>query len=539
VGQIDVGTEVSGYRVIGVLGEGGMGSVFLAEEPAGGERVALKVMPEELAADDAFRRRFLRESGYARSVDHPNVVRVRDAWEFNGELCIAMDYVQGPNLATLLRTEGALEPERAVSLLAQVGEALDSVHAVGVIHRDVKPGNVLIASVAGEERAFVTDFGLSKAPGRDSLALTAAGDYVGTFPYTAPEQILGTGLDGRADQYSLACVLFECLAGEPPFGSEPAADVLTAHVDEPPPGLSERRRDLAPSLDAVVSRALAKDPAHRFASCGDFMAAAGEALVASPPALAPVAGGAPEEDEGPRLRLKVKAGNATGMEIVVSDEFLIGRGVQGPGRLEGDMEISREHARISNAGTVYMVEDLGSTNGTFLNGRQVEKPEALGVGDEIQVGGTTLIVQVSAPSAPPPFADTPAAGSAVSDPGVPEAAEGAPPTETAEPPAEPAAAPEPEPAAAPEPEPAAAPEAEPAAAPEPEPPGGADAEPVRADELEPAAARAPAEAAPAPRVSLRIELDLEAGEARLQLEEGSDTVRLVYEDGAWRIRPGE
>ena len=492
-----------------------MGSVFLAEEPADGERVALKVMPEDLAADDAFRRRFLRESGYARSVDHPNVVRVRDAWEFNGALCIVMDYVQGPNLATLLRAEGTLVPERAVSLLTQVGEALDSVHAVGVIHRDVKPGNVLIASTAGEQRAFVTDFGLSKAPGRDSLALTAAGDYVGTFPYTAPEQILGTGLDGRADQYSLGCVLFECLTGEPPFGSEPAAEVLTAHVDEPPPSLIERRGDLPPSLDPVVSRALAKDPAHRFVGCGDFMAAVSEALVTSPSALAPVAGGAPAEDEGPRLRLKVKAGNATGMEIVVSDEFLIGRGVEGPGRLEGDLEISREHARISNAGTGYMVEDLGSTNGTFLYGRQVEKPEALGVGDEIEVGGTTLIVQVSAPSAAMPLTDTPAAGSAVSDPAAAEAAQDAPPTETAEP------------------------QAEPAADPEPEQPDEAESEPVGADELEPADVRAPAEAAPAPRVSLRIELDLEAGEARLQLEEGSDTVRLVYEDGSWRIRPGD
>ena len=483
------GAELAGYRVSGLIAEGGMGAVHMAENVVSGERVALKVLPAELAADDSYRRRFLREARYAQSAQHPSIVRVRDAGEAGDLLYIAMDYVEGEDLTAILAREAPLEPGRAAAVLSQVADALDAAHAAGVVHRDVKPGNVLVTSAAGPEAALLTDFGLGKSPGRDSRALTAAGDYVGTCAYIAPEQILGTGVDPRTDVYSLACVLFECLSGEPPFGSEPVADVLTAHVDSPPPGLRERRPELPGAIDAVISRALAKDPAARFGSCGELMSAAGQALADSrEEAFAPVAGGAPPESESTPLRLKVKAGNATGMEIVVSDEFTIGRGVEGPGRLEGDIEISREHARISSAAVGYVVEDLGSTNGTFLNGRRVEKPEPLGVGDEVQVGGTTLIVQVSG---------MPSQAAAVAEP-APEP----PPTE-----------------AEAEPEPEPAPEPKPGTEPEPEP--------------------TPAEQAPVPRVSLRIELDLEAAEARLQLEEGSDTVRLVYEDGAWRIRPGD
>jgi hypothetical protein len=489
--SLAAGTELAGYRVLSLIAEGGMGAVHLAEASGSGDRLALKVMPAELGEDPSFRRRFLREARYASAVDHPNVVRVVDSGEADGLLYIAMEYVHGRDLAAILAREGRLEPERATAILAQVGEALDAAHAAGLIHRDVKPGNVLVASAAGDEHALLTDFGLTKSPTRDSVALTEAGQYVGTFAYTAPEQILGGAIDGRADVYSLACVLFECLGGAPPFGSELAAEVLTAHVDSPPPRLRERAPQLPDALDEALSRALAKDPSERFAGCGELMAAARAALQDRDRALAPVGGAAPDPDEPTVLRLKVKAGMAVGQEIVVADEFVIGRGMEGPGRLEGDIEISRRHARIFSSEGVHLVEDLGSTNGTFFNGRRIEKPELLGVGDEVQVGGTTLIVQASGAGPPPEAPPT----------GTVDAVDA---VEAAEAPEAPEALEEPEAPAAPEP-----PEV-----PTPEP-------------------------ASLPRVSLRIELDLEAGEARLQLDEGSDTVRLVFEDGAWRIRAAD
>jgi pSer/pThr/pTyr-binding forkhead associated (FHA) protein len=479
---LPAGTELAGYRVLALIAEGGMGTVHLAERADTGDRVALKVLPAELAENESFRRRFLRESRYAGAVDHPNVVRVVDAGEEGGRLYIAMEHVKGEDLAARLAREGRVEPDQATAILTDVAAALDAAHSAGLIHRDVKPGNVLIASEEGGERALLADFGLSKSPAKDSIALTEAGQYVGTFAYTAPEQILGGDIDGRADVYSLACVLFECLTGAPPFGSELAADVLTAHVDSPPPRLSERAAELPPAVEAAVARALAKDPADRFARCGDLLAAVGAALEASERALAPVAGAAQGADDVGSLRLKVKAGMAVGQEIVVTDEFVIGRSIAGAGRLDGDIEISRRHARIFRADGGFLVEDLGSTNGTLFNGRRIDKPELLGVGDELQMGGTTLIVQASGAGPPPegPPIATPATAEAV---------------------------------------------------------GGV--EEVEA-EVAPAEA-APADSVPAtvPRVSLRLELDLEAGEARLQLDEGSDTVRLVFEDGAWRIRPAE
>jgi hypothetical protein len=539
VAAIGIGSEIGGYRVVSLIGEGGMGSVYLAEGEAG-DRVALKVMPPDLAANESFRRRFLRESRYARSVDHPNVVRIRDAGEAEGALYIVMDYVQGTDLKALLAAEGQLDPKRSLALLAQIGLALDAVHAAGLIHRDVKPGNIIVTGDDEDERAVLTDFGLSRSPARDSIALTAAGEFVGTYFYTAPEQILGADPDHRVDIYSLGCVLFECVAGEPPFRHENSADLLHAHIDDPPPGLSDRVAGVNEAVDVVIARALAKVPKDRFATCTELLASARAAFThnraptpppSSPPmvaAPAPVAGGspaAPPEGHAEKLRLKVTAGNATGTKIEVSDELEIGRHADGVGRLGDDVEISRRHARLARAGSGFVVEDLGSTNGTFLNGRRIEAPELLSVGDEIEVGGTRMIVQVSAttppatPTPPPPGHDTPPSTQAP------------PPTEAMPPPPAPG-------------------ETDAAASPEPTaPPAPADSEPAPAEtdaaSPEPAAGPAPTDAepgeaaAPLPRVSLRIELDLEAGEAHVALDESSDSVRLVFEDGRWRIAPPE
>jgi pSer/pThr/pTyr-binding forkhead associated (FHA) protein len=521
VAAIGIGSEVGGYRLVDLIGEGGMGSVYLAEGGEAGDRVALKVMPPDLAANESFRRRFLRESRYARSVDHPNVVRIRDAGEADGALYIVMDYVQGTDLKALLAAEGALDPKRTLALLAQIALALDAVHGAGLIHRDVKPGNIIVTGTEEDEQAFLTDFGLSRSPARDSIALTAAGEFVGTYFYTAPEQILGADPDHRVDIYSLGCVLFECVAGEPPFRHENSADLLHAHIDDPAPGLCDRVASVNEAVDVVIARALAKVPKDRFATCTELIASARAAFMhnraptppPSPPPVvavpAPVAGGspaAPPEAHAEKLRLKVTAGNATGTKIEVSDELVIGRHAEGVGRLADDVEISRRHARLARAGSGFVVEDLGSTNGTFLNGRRIEAPELLSVGDEIELGGTRMIVQVSAttppatPSPPPPGHDTPP-----STPGL---------------------------------TPPPAPEGEAVAAEDAVEPGPPPTEPLAPEEQPSEPAAPPAEpAGPLPRVALRIELDLEAGEAHVALDDSSDSVRLVFEDGRWRLAP--
>jgi serine/threonine-protein kinase len=241
----------------------------------------VKVLKEDLGRNEQIRRRFVREARYVTSLDHPNIVRVLRAGEQDGVSYIVMQYVRGSDLRTRLANEGVPELAEVIALLTQVAEALDAAHASGVLHRDVKPGNVLIASGEGsdpEGRCYLTDFGLSKDPGRDSGALTASGEFVGSVLYAAPEQMLATELSARADVYSFGCVLYECIVGEPPFGGGQAAAVMQAHLESPPPRPSKQRPGLAFGLDAVVARALAKDPAERYASCGELIGAAREAL---------------------------------------------------------------------------------------------------------------------------------------------------------------------------------------------------------------------------------------------------------------------
>ena len=384
-----MGDQLGGYRLVEVLGVGGMGTVYLANDSGGGDRVALKVLSPDIATNEAFRRRFLREADYARSVEHPNIVRVRDAGESDGLLFIAMDYVDGADLATILRRDGRLDPTRATGILMQVAEALDTIHAAGLIHRDVKPANCLVTGSPPQEHALLTDFGVSRNPLKDSAALTVAGDFVGTHFYTAPEQLFGDP-DPRADVYSLGCVLYECLTGRPPFPFDDVAAVLEAHVDMPPPALTELRPDLPPELGSVISRALSKLPGDRFDTCAGLIAAARATLV----------GGAPTPST--TLTLAIAEGSAVGGEIEVTEEVVIGRAEEGAGALGGDIELSRRHARIFCGVGGFFVEDLGSTNGTLRNRRPVEGPELLQDGDELELGSTRLTVRARpAPPAPP------------------------------------------------------------------------------------------------------------------------------------------
>jgi serine/threonine protein kinase len=264
-----IGSEVFGYRVEALLGRGGMSVVYRAHDLALDRKVALKLLAPELAEDERFRSRFLRESRVAASLDHPNVIPIYEAGEAEGLLCIAMRYVEGTDLKTLLRHNGALAPEQALAYCAQVAAALDTAHAHGLVHRDVKPSNVLIAQGG---HCYLADFGLTHDAG-DRSDLTLTGQVVGSVDYAAPEQIEGKPVDGRADVYSLGCLLYECLTGSVPFPKDSDLAVLWAHVNEPPP-----RLDAHSSLGPVIKRALAKNPGDRYETCGALVDAAHAAL---------------------------------------------------------------------------------------------------------------------------------------------------------------------------------------------------------------------------------------------------------------------
>src|SRR6266540_812244 len=253
-----------------------MSVVYLAHDLRLKRNVALKLLAPELAEDDRFRVRFLRESQLAASLDHPNVVPVYEAGEVDGLLYIAMRYVPGSDLKALLRAEGALGPQRALMLVGQVASALDAAHERGLVHRDVKPSNVLLTGGPGNEHRYLSDFGLSTSTSDRSVA--DPGKIVGTIDYVAPEQIRGLEVDGRADIYALACLLYECLVGEVPFRRASDVAVIYAHLEEPFPKATERAPTLQPALDAVLDRGTAKLPDERWQTCADLVEAARLAL---------------------------------------------------------------------------------------------------------------------------------------------------------------------------------------------------------------------------------------------------------------------
>ena len=264
------------YRIESLVGRGGMGAVYLATDTQLDRRVALKVLSPELSDDDGFRKRFIAESRTAASLDHPNIVPVYEAGEIDGRLFIAMRYIDGHDLSDVLTERGALPIALAVRILAAIAAALDAAHAKGLVHRDVKPGNVLLTGPGESPLVYLTDFGLTKRVGDQSL--TEAGQIVGSIGYLAPEQVEGRPVDQRTDIYSLGCLAFEMLAGTPPFRRDSEMATLMAHVQDPPPSLLALRHELPEALDAAVAQAMAKDPAARFASAGEFAGAVTEAV---------------------------------------------------------------------------------------------------------------------------------------------------------------------------------------------------------------------------------------------------------------------
>jgi serine/threonine protein kinase len=278
---LKVGSRLDSYEVTSLLSAVGVSAIYRARHVVTGGEVALKFLPREIAADDTQRLRFIREARFARALVHPAIVRVRDVGETKQGLYIAMEYVAGRDLGRFLAQHGPLPPPRVVSLLTPVAEGLDAAHAAGIIHRDVKPSNILVASGDthhAEGTCLLTDFGFSLAPSQDIRRLTQAGAFVGSIAYAAPEQVSGETSDHRVDVYALGCVVCECLTGEPPFPRERLADVITAHISEPPPAVSSRLHGLPLALDPVIARALAKDPAARYSTCLKLIEAVAGAL---------------------------------------------------------------------------------------------------------------------------------------------------------------------------------------------------------------------------------------------------------------------
>jgi DNA-binding NarL/FixJ family response regulator len=259
---LSAGATFAGHRIDGVAGRGGMGVVYLATDLTLDRPVALKLIAPELARDPVFRARFVSECKLAAAIDHPHIVPIFHAGEERGALYVTMRYIRGTDLRTLLGKEGRLAPRRAVGIVADVAGALEAAHERGLVHRDVKPANVLLATREGAESAFLTDFGVTKERSVET-GLTKTGFAVGTADYMAPEQARGLEVDGRADIYALGCVLYRALSGSVPYERDSDVDKLWAHIHEPPPSLLDVCPDLPPALAIVLDRALAKSPDDR------------------------------------------------------------------------------------------------------------------------------------------------------------------------------------------------------------------------------------------------------------------------------------
>ena len=306
--EFAIGSQIAGYRLEEQIGRGGMAVVYRAHDPRLDRHVALKILAPGLALDDAFRQRFIRESRAAAAVDHPNIIPVFDAGEAKGVLFIAMRFVHGGDVRRLLDTEGPLPAARSADITSQLASALDAAHARGLVHRDVKPANMLLDATAGgggrQDHVYLSDFGLSKQS-LSQTGLTAQGQFLGTLDYVAPEQVEGRPVDGRADQYALACASFELLSGTLPFKRDGGLAVVWAKLSEDPPLLSPRREDLPAAIDGVMARGMARAPGDRFGNCGEFAAALREVLgFRSPdsgPRSAPPASRPPTEIAMPTL----------------------------------------------------------------------------------------------------------------------------------------------------------------------------------------------------------------------------------------------
>jgi serine/threonine protein kinase len=420
------GSRVAGYVLERLVGVGGMAAVYQARDERLGRVVALKL----LAGDEEVRTRFVREARAVAAVDHPHIIPVYAAGESDGMQFIAMRFVPGETLYGVIRVSGALPPRRAAGFVSPVASALDAAHAAGLVHRDVKPGNILVdARRGGPEHPYLTDFGIARAMLSSAGTLSVAGQFLGTPDYAAPEQINGQPVDGRADQYALACVAFEMLAGTVPFKRELPIAVLYAHLSTAPPLLSAIRPDLSPAVGEVLIRGMAKSPDDRYDSCADFADALRDALGLDPydPSRA---------TPTPTLPITMLETPVTWTAVVTADrdyydhiqavndsdsqsisfpgeiparriplqgaEVRIGRrsasmgikpeiDLMGPPR---DPGVSRQHAKLIPApdGT-WTIVDLGTENGITVNGRDVPARGSvpLNPGDRIHLGAWTKI----------------------------------------------------------------------------------------------------------------------------------------------------
>jgi DNA-binding beta-propeller fold protein YncE/tRNA A-37 threonylcarbamoyl transferase component Bud32 len=275
-GDFGVGSHIAGYRLDEQIGRGGMAVVYRAHDARLDRRVALKILAPELARDEEFRQRFIRESRAAAAVDHPNIIPIYEAGEADGVLFIAMRFVDGRDVQTLINQQAPLPAARACDIVTQVASALDAAHERGLVHRDVKPGNMLRDATSGRvqpDHVYLSDFGLSKQSLGTSAALTAQGQFLGTLNYVAPEQIEGRPVDGRTDEYALACSAFEMLAGQAPFRRDDSLATMWAQLSDPPPSLTGIRRDLPAAVDGIMARALSKAPEDRYGTCLEFATA--------------------------------------------------------------------------------------------------------------------------------------------------------------------------------------------------------------------------------------------------------------------------
>ena len=443
------GTRVAGYLLERLVGVGGMAAVYQARDERLGRVVALKL----LAGDEAVRERFVREARAVAAVDHPHIIPVYAADEADGMQYIAMRFVAGDTLQGIIRKNGALPPRRAAAIISQVASALDAAHAAGLVHRDVKPGNILVDSRrGGPEHAYLTDFGIARAM-LSAGTLTAAGQFLGTPDYAAPEQVNGQPVDGRADQYALACVAFEMLSGTVPFKRELPIAVLYAHLSAVPPLLSSVRKDLPPAAGEVLVGGMAKSADDRYPTCADFADALREALGLDPydpsraqptptmpitsfVAKVPPSQVPPSQLLPPQVSRNGPPESATWTAVVTADrdyyeriqavndcdsesisfpgdiperripltgdELLIGRRSKSRG-IEPDIDligpprdpgVSRQHAKLIPApnGT-WTIVDLGTDNGITVNGRDVPSGDSVPLrpGDRINLGAWTKI----------------------------------------------------------------------------------------------------------------------------------------------------
>ncbi|KKW63063.1 serine/threonine protein kinase, partial [Mycolicibacterium elephantis] len=265
------GATFAGYTIVRLLGSGGMGEVYLAQHPRLPRRDALKVLPASVSNDREYRERFNREADIAATLWHPHIVGVHDRGDFEGQLWISMDYVEGTDAAQLLRERHTygMPSAQVVAIVSAVADALDYAHQRGLLHRDVKPANILLAHPeSGDERIMLADFGIARWVD-DASGLTATNMTVGTVAYAAPEQLMGEQLDGRSDQYALAATAYQLLTGSPPFHNSNPAVVISQHLSASPPAIGRHRPELS-NLDPVFAKALAKSPNDRFERCADF-----------------------------------------------------------------------------------------------------------------------------------------------------------------------------------------------------------------------------------------------------------------------------